>query len=164
MAAIPASLRALLGHLIDYAGLFPPAALSLEEVLRRYERYRTSADVWILNRLVLPPEALAGLPPDKPWRVSLVGEPPAGPLPPQVETIETKSDRHFGLPTYKEASLDRIHDGFAKIRTGGVIPDAIPTSETIAEFVHEAAARQIPFKATAGLHHPIRSVRPLTYE
>jgi hypothetical protein len=33
----------------------------------------------------------------------------------------------------------------------------------IAEFLCRAAARRVPFKATAGLHHPIRGNHPLTY-
>jgi len=34
------SQKALLAGLIDYAGLFPPAALSMEEAVRNYARYR----------------------------------------------------------------------------------------------------------------------------
>ena len=33
----------------------------------------------------------------------------------------------------------------------------------IAEFLCAAAAGRVPFKATAGLHHPIRAEQPLTY-
>ena len=35
------SLRALLTGIVDYAGLFPPAQLSLDEAIRNYARYRT---------------------------------------------------------------------------------------------------------------------------
>jgi len=69
----------------------------------------------------------------------------------------------LSLPTYCEAPPDRIAGAFAKIRTGGLTPDAIPSPETIADFLHRAAQTRLPFKATAGLHHPIRSLRPLTY-
>jgi hypothetical protein len=34
----------------------------------------------------------------------------------------------------------------------------------VAAFLSRAAALRRPFKATAGLHHAIRAVRPLTYE
>jgi len=55
-------------------------------------------------------------------------------------------------------------DGAAKIRTGGLKPEAIPSCESIAAFMAAAAAADVPFKATAGLHHPLRAERPLTYE
>lgn len=52
----------------------------------------------------------------------------------------------------------------AKIRTGGVIPTAIPTLESVVEFVMACSKAAVPFKATAGLHHPWRATHPLTYE
>jgi hypothetical protein len=51
----------------------------------------------------------------------------------------------------------------AKIRTGGVTPDGFPTSREIIRFVRTCLAANVPFKATAGLHHPIRCFAPLTY-
>src|ERR1039458_1007223 len=56
-----------------------------------------------------------------------------------------------------------LRGGFVKVRTGGLTPEAIPESEAVADFLCRAAARRLPFKATAGLHHPIRSLHPLTY-
>jgi hypothetical protein len=52
----------------------------------------------------------------------------------------------------------------AKIRTGGVVPSAIPSVEEVARFLRACYAAGVPFKATAGLHHPLRSEHPLTYE
>jgi hypothetical protein len=52
----------------------------------------------------------------------------------------------------------------AKIRTGGITADAFPGIEQIAHFLVSCAAAKVPFKATAGLHHPLRSVHKLTYE
>lgn len=57
----PATLRALLTGLVDYAGLFPPAALPLEHVVRNYGAYRDSADSWALGALVVPAARLAEL-------------------------------------------------------------------------------------------------------
>jgi hypothetical protein len=159
---VPDSLRALLAHLIDYAGLFPPSALSWPQVLENYARYLRSPEAWMLNRLVLHASLIdAQLEPN--WRVTLLVDGEPGPLRPQIETLEAKAARRLSLPTYCEAPLDQITDVYAKIRTGGLTPDAIPASEEIAEFLHSAAARRMPFKATAGLHHPIRSHRALTY-
>jgi hypothetical protein len=52
----------------------------------------------------------------------------------------------------------------AKIRTGGVTPDAFPSSEAVLRFLRAAHRHAVRFKATAGLHHPLRGEYPLTYE
>lgn len=51
----------------------------------------------------------------------------------------------------------------AKIRMGGVIPEAFPSVSDVAPVLKTLAELQLPFKATAGLHHPVRASRPLTY-
>jgi hypothetical protein len=52
----------------------------------------------------------------------------------------------------------------AKLRTGGIAEDAFPEVEQIAEFIVRCAGLGVAFKATAGLHHSLRCIRPLTYE
>jgi hypothetical protein len=153
---IPDSLRTLLTGLIDYAGLYPPAALPLPAVLVNYETYLTSPEAWMLNRLVLPAAKLPEVRLGQDWRVTLLVDGEPGPLPRQVETLETKLPQRLSLPTYCEAPIGAIENGFAKVRAGGATPEAVPLSSTLAEFLGEAARRRIPFKATAGLHHPIR--------
>jgi hypothetical protein len=56
-----ASLRALLENAIDYAGVFPPASLALEEAARNYSAYSQSADRWLLGRFVCPAARLEEL-------------------------------------------------------------------------------------------------------
>lgn len=51
---IAASLRALLGRSIDYAGLFPPASLELNPALTNQASYVRSNENWMLNAFVLP--------------------------------------------------------------------------------------------------------------
>jgi hypothetical protein len=54
--------------------------------------------------------------------------------------------------------------GFAKIRTGGTTPESFPCSSAVAEFMMQCKTHGVALKATAGLHHPVRSRHPLTYE
>ena len=78
------------------------------------------------------------------------------------------------LPTFFEVPLDRnlgeliatlaIKKRFGKIRMGGVTEDAFPKIGQIIRFIRTCLAANLPFKATAGLHHPVRCFKPLTYE
>ncbi|HEX8725585.1 MAG TPA: hypothetical protein VF737_09370 [Gemmatimonadaceae bacterium] len=52
----------------------------------------------------------------------------------------------------------------AKIRTGGLTPDAIPEAAHVVRFLRRCVQQDVAFKATAGLHHPIRAEYPLAYE
>jgi hypothetical protein len=52
----------------------------------------------------------------------------------------------------------------AKVRTGGLTPDAFPTAAQLARFIARCAEAGVPWKATAGLHHPLRAEHRLTYE
>jgi len=65
-----------------------------------------------------------------------------------------------------DAMLDAIaRNGlYAKVRTGGMTPDRFPAPEALASFIRATVGRDVPFKATAGLHHPLRDRYSLTYE
>ncbi len=52
MTRVPASLEALLTRLIDYAGMFPPARLPLDEALEAYLTYRKGEDAWMLGHFI----------------------------------------------------------------------------------------------------------------
>lgn len=49
-----ATLHSLIERSIDYAGLFPPAALDLKTSLANYAQYLRTADEWMLSSFVLP--------------------------------------------------------------------------------------------------------------
>lgn len=56
------------------------------------------------------------------------------------------------------------HKAAAKIRTGGITEAAFPSSARVIHFIAACNTAGVAFKATAGLHHLIRSDYPLTYE
>jgi len=75
-----ASLRALLEHSVDYAGMFPPCSLELEPALANQARYVRLHEQWMLNAFVLPVgqfdaarQFLALFDPGCPLRISALG-------------------------------------------------------------------------------------------
>jgi hypothetical protein len=120
----------LLAHAIDYAGLYPPAALPEPQVRANYAAYAEGPHAHFLNRLVLPPDTV----------------------------IEGSAER-AGDRVYREQG----DADFAKIRTGGLTADKIPSIEAVAAFLRENARKRRAFKATAGLHHAVRGEYALTY-
>jgi hypothetical protein len=55
--------KSLLDGIIDYAGLFPPAQLPMDEAFARFIEHRSSDDGWMLARFVCPAARLAELEP-----------------------------------------------------------------------------------------------------
>ncbi len=217
------SLRTLLANLIDYAGLFPPAALAMPKATEEYNRCRVGEHEWMLGRFICPVSRLpefekhaSMLMPGTyatsgyreyadtapPWRLSAIVD---APLDKALDAIDAFNARHAsadnGLaeidclemkvdaPGAIDDALDTIPEdifpffefpvstdcrGFvaslageaagAKIRTGGVVPAAFPTPREVAAFLAACASAEVPFKATAGLHHPVRASYRLTYE
>jgi hypothetical protein len=109
--------------------------------------------------------------------------PPGAPTVP-ADTIEAKASSVSGiedimhrmprtLQAYIEVPIDRDPrdllaavrqlGGRAKVRTGGVTNDAFPTTRDLIRFLRGCAQAGLPFKATAGLHHPLRAEYRLTY-
>ena len=103
----------------------------------------------------------------------------------QVETLEVKAETpqeiecivrrlplglttHFEVPVGSQnlALLDAICAAGArvKLRMGGVAEHAFPSPAAAAGMIQALAERHLMFKATAGLHHPLRSSHPLTYD
>jgi hypothetical protein len=74
---------------------------------------------------------------------------------------------YFETPPEKWPSLlpaTAVAKARAKIRTGGEVASAIPEESRVLEFLRIASERRLAFKATAGLHHPLRAMQPLTYQ
>ncbi len=202
------SVHSLLAGAIDYAGLFPPSALSMPEAVINYATYRNSNYSWMLGRFIVGVARLnefyesaadfISRDAASAWQIAVVaGEDlfetvrivedfnaSNGPgvvcdsiemktvTTFQVETVSASLP--FGVKAYFEFEPK---DGFAdliaavaatgqrtKVRTGGVTAEAFPGSDAIVRFVQACTAANVPFKATAGLHHPIRCYRPLTYD
>jgi hypothetical protein len=197
------ALRALLAGLVDYAGLFPPAALNMESAVRQYAAYSASDQAWMLGRFVVPAahldafrDAQAPLPDQPEWHLSaLVGADVEADVErvhsfnnamaarAHIDTVEGKAttddavtriaDCASGFRAFVEIPvtdfvplLDAIRDrGLnAKVRTGGVSREMFPEPEALLRFIEHACRENVPFKATAGLHHALRGDYRLTYD
>lgn len=204
----------LLEGMVDYAGLYPPAALDMRPAVRNFAHYRASGSGWMLGRFVCPADRLAQfsdvadplLPRDAgaiPWRLSVTS---SGDVSADLTAIATFNERHrvcfdecgakvdvYEARAGSVADIERLSDAVprdltlylevpvgedldaliaaiaragrrAKIRTGGVTADAFPTAAQVVRFLASCLAHDVPAKATAGLHHPLRGVYRLTYE
>lgn len=204
---IPETLRVLIAGSVDYAGLFPPAALGMNEAVANYAGYRAGPDAWALGRFIVPMTRLgeferAAAPYLKrngsPWLLSVLASP--------ILHDDVKAIAYFNIRHKQKALIDTIElkasspdeitkiagiipptiTAFveipiqpdpepliaaiggtgvkAKVRTGGVTEDAFPSSSQLVRFVERCVSLNVSFKATAGLHHPIRSIYRLTYQ
>lgn len=90
----------------------------------------------------------------------------------EIHRIAAASDGDFATFVELPAAADvdlllaaiKAHGLSAKLRTGGVIPDAFPSAQLVARFIRACLHAGVPFKATAGLHHPVRAAYRLTYD
>lgn len=57
----------------------------------------------------------------------------------------------------------QVQAGGVKLRCTGPEPGMVPSVEQVTEFIVAATAQGIPFKATAGLHHPVRQLAADTW-
>lgn len=191
-------IETLIEGLFDYAGLYPPASLSLLSAMNNYLEYSRSQHASVLGRFIINLDRLDELRlvmADSFEKITLsviaTGDVDPDALAEQVRTapninaVEIKCNNvedvtrmasriprplttYFEVPMNSDgrAALQAISaaGARAKIRMGGVVPGAIPSIPEVAETLRELAQLRLPFKATAGLHHPVRSNRPLTYQ
>lgn len=158
----------VLEHLIDHAPTFPPARLPVDKAVAEDRRVRDSPDAWIAGRLVWPADGLAEL--DGYDRVPLslvlpghVPVPGTGTWP--IEAMEARwpAIPAFDAEVFVEVPIDELLErnlaevkragAFAKVRCGG---ERTPTPAELARFVRACAELELPFKASAGLHHAVR--------
>jgi len=206
------TLRTLLRSLVDYAGLFPPAALDMPAAVHEYAAHRAGADAWMLGHFILPASrldefeaslaSLGGSAIGDVWQLSVLASADLDATLTAIDDFNTRSRASegrtavadtielkleavpdleaalaavpAGLTTYVELPVDDDLARYlaaisragarAKVRTGGVTPGAFPASHALARFIQACADAGVPFKATAGLHHPLRGEYRLTYE
>ena len=154
---------ALLSRLIDHAPMFPPASLDLPEALEEDARARESASSFMLGRFVCLASRLAELP-DVGRGVSVVLDAPVA-TDGRVDAIEVPPGTDLAsVPAAPEVYVEiRLDDELearlaeverrglrAKVRCTGA-PDGLH------RFLLECRARGIVYKATAGLHHALRT-------
>jgi hypothetical protein len=160
--------RALLERLIDHAPTFPPARLPTDEALAEDRRARASEEVWLLGRLVWPASRLGeldGYDSRVPISAVLDGQVPVPGTGTCLEALESRWPEvpDFRGEVFVELPLDddlernlehvRAAGALAKVRCGG---ERTPSPAELARFVRACAATGVAFKASAGLHQPVR--------
>jgi len=125
----PASAVALMAGTVDYAGLFPPAALSMAEAAAEYAAALAGPDAWLLGRFVVPAGRLAELSavraavadPSPQWRISAIVADEsdadvdsiaafnvAAPEHAMVDAIESKPQRLAGIDWLADRAAGRF--------------------------------------------------------
>jgi hypothetical protein len=155
--------RAALTALIDHAPLFPPASLPMPDALEEDRKARADEHDWLLARLVWPASRLDELEGEDRALSVLLDGPYGGD--PRAEAVETRWEAGLdGLrgEVYVELPLGNgleekvaalAERGLrAKVRCGGA---DVPSAAALGRFLALCREAAVPFKATAGLHHPL---------
>ena len=126
----------------------PEPATDLEAIAKFTQRHSSTDAPFVADTLELKATAKSAI-------ASLMGTLPGG-LQAYIE-IPIGDDPREILATIAR------HGGSAKIRTGGVTRESFPATTDLLRFIRTCVQVGLPFKATAGLHHPLRSEYRLTY-
>jgi hypothetical protein len=189
----------LLAGIIDYAGLFPPASLSIGEAVDEYQRIRGTPAARMVGPFLIRASDFEQLPPDFDAELGILADlglqsavELAAMRPGRVVQIEWVLSKNavidlvanqLGSATKHEVPprvfvevpvafaaagtsfVADLHDELraqlqvhAKLRTGGTEPGGTPAPDQVATFMKACTVRSLPYKATAGLHHPLRHV------
>ncbi len=79
------SLRPFLSHIVDYAGLYPPSELPLEEAFRKYLSHIEQKESWMLSKFVVGTGLLRDL-------ITLIDAEPESPSPFKITLVGAASD------------------------------------------------------------------------
>jgi len=190
------AVKALLGRIVDYAGLFPPAALDMETAVRNYQTYLNGDDSALLGNFLVAVSRIGEFEStfqtacceeqEAPWTLSIIcssetdsdaqaiaqfrqGAVFIGSLEAKAadaraaEKVLTQLPaaraRYVEFPPEKAAEVLPVladRGARAKIRMGGTNA-AVPDAEKVARFLLACAKERVAWKATAGLHAPVRA-------
>ncbi|MEQ4717461.1 hypothetical protein [Nonomuraea sp. B19D2] len=168
--------------LVDDAGLFPPTSLHMDEALARNQRDLEQGSSVLTHRFLCPASRLHRLRDMeyRPRRIGLIVDQEEVPgfddLPvdfveaalPDDMTVDRLA-RGLGLPASVRLFVEvppgklgvDVPEGVGlKVRCGGLTAEAFPPAEHLAAFIRFCVEHDIPFKATAGLHHAVRHFDP----
>lgn len=168
------AIRALLGRLIDDAGQFPPAELGLDDAIAAHLAARSGPLSWMIGRFLCPASRLdegadqlplpLGVISNRDWAQDLDDAVSTGadifelrdPGPAAYATLAAAPVHVFveGAPSLAQLKAAGLG---AKLRCGGLAPEAFPADDAVAAFIGECRSLSLPFKLTAGLHHPFRA-------
>jgi hypothetical protein len=179
---LPTSLGAVLTHLFDDAGLFPPAKLPMAQALAAHARALSGPHRTVVGPFLCPATRLAELDAcvasgsPRPPALGVIGYDgrldwrPAfstrglvqveAPLSTTTPPLPGRVVRYVELPHHcpVDDALDRVAvaGARAKVRCGGPTWDTVPSVPWLAAVLVGCVARGLLVKATAGLHQPFR--------
>jgi len=148
--------QALLGRILEYAGLFPPAALDMESALRNYQGYTETDEFWLLGGFVLPANRLEefagafervwGTEQERPWTLKVVC---AG---------ETEDDAR-AIEEFQQGAvfIGSLEAKAANARAAKEVLERLPAARSrYVEFAPEKAGEMLPVLAEYGARAKIR--------